>query len=57
MGVTTELMTEDSKGPWAIAELGGHHVGGTGIDEIGPHGFILTVLRLRGLEEEIPACR
>jgi hypothetical protein len=57
MGVTTELMTEDSKGPWTIAELGGHHVGGTALDEIGPHGFILTVLRLRGLEEEVPACR
>lgn len=57
LGVTAELMAQDSKGSWAVAELIGHHVGGAAIDEIGPHGFILAVLGMGGLEEEVPACR
>ena len=55
LGVPAELMAQDPKGSWAVAELGGHHVGGTAIDEIGPHSLILAVLGLRGLEEEVPA--
>jgi hypothetical protein len=57
LGVTAKLMAQDSKGPWAVAELASHHMGGVAIDEIGPHGFILALLGVRGLEEEVPACR
>jgi len=56
VGITAELMAQDSKGPWAVAELSGHQVGGMAIDEIGPHGFILALLGVRGVEEEVPAC-
>lgn len=57
VGVAAELMAEDSEGSRGVAELGSHHVGGAVVDEIGPHGFILPLLGVRGLEEEVPAFR
>ena len=57
MGVAAEMMAKHSEGLWRVAELGSHHMGGPVLDEIGSQGFILTLLGVRGLEEEIPAFR
>jgi hypothetical protein len=51
-GILTELMDEDSEAPWRITEAMSGLGAGEAIDEKGAKGFVLTVGRVGGVEEE-----
>ena len=54
-GLMAELMDENAKASWCVAEAGGCLGGGEPFDEEGPQGFVLPVGGVGGLEE--PACQ
>ena len=52
VGQVAELMTEDAEGAGGIAEAPGDFEGGESFDEVGAEGFVLTLERVIGGEEE-----
>ena len=47
-----ELMTEDAEGAGGIAKASGDFEGGESLNEVGAEGFVLTLERVIGGEEE-----
>ena len=52
IGVVAELVTEDAERPGCVAEAAGDFLGRTAVDEVGAEGFVWSVQRVFGDEEE-----
>jgi hypothetical protein len=52
VGLMTELMAKNAKGPGGVAKAAGDIVGGQALNEEGAEGFILPVEGLFGFQEE-----
>jgi hypothetical protein len=50
--ILAQLMTEDPKTAWGVAEAASDFSRGELIYEIGPEGFVLAMSRIRGFEED-----
>ncbi len=53
VGVAPELMAQDAEGAWGIAEVAGHLLGGSALEEVGAKGLIDALFRVAGLGEEL----
>ena len=52
-GIVPELMTQNTQEAWRVAETPRDFAGGGFLDETGPQGFILSMKRFFGAEEEL----
>jgi hypothetical protein len=51
LGALAEVVTEDAKAAWSIAEAVGNFGGGKAFDEVGAERFILAVGGVSGFQE------